>query len=126
LLGAFESLDVDELSSWLDADVVYQNTGLPDTCGRSAVEQFMSLLAPAFESCAVDVVSIMSTGRLVCVERVEHFVIADDAPIGIPGAELTMGIAGWFEVRHGNVVRWSDYWDTQIFSCTLGIPLPTL
>jgi limonene-1,2-epoxide hydrolase len=124
LLGALEMLDIEEIMSWVDDDVVFQNTGLPDMIGSEAMAQFMSPLAPALESMTIDVVSLMAKGNVVCAERIEHFVIAPGSPIGIPGAELTMRVAGWFEVEHGVVVRWSDYWDTQVFSSTLGIPLP--
>lgn len=124
LMGAFETLDADEIGSWLHADVLYQNTGLPDILGRQAVKQFIPQFAMAFESLTNEVVNMVSHGRLICTERIEHYVVAQGSPIGIPGAELTMRVAGWHEVKHGKVIRWSDFWDTRTFSDTLGIPLP--
>jgi limonene-1,2-epoxide hydrolase len=125
LMGAFETLDVEEIASWLHDDIVFQNSGLPDLVGKDAVEQFMSPLALAFDSFTIDVVTIMSKGKVVCTERVERYVVAEDSPLGFPGAELCLKVAGWHEIKHGKVIRWSDYWDTRIFSNTLGIPLPT-
>lgn len=125
LFGALETLDAEEIGSWLDNNVLHQNTGLPDMVGKLAVEQFIASLEPVFESLTIDVVSIMTKGNLICTERVEHIVISEDAPIGNPGAELTMCVAAWCEVHHGKIIRWADFWDTRIFSDTLGIPLPS-
>lgn len=123
LLGALETLDGEEIADWLHQDVIYCNTGMPDICGRDAVAQFIAGFGQVFEPLVVDVVGIMSQGKLVSAARIEHFVVRNDSPIGIPGAEVFLEAAGWFEIKNGKVFRWSDYWDTQVFTSTLGIAL---
>lgn len=125
LMGAVETLDPEEIAQWLANDVVYENTGLSDVVGKTAVADFFGPLALVFETFTVDIVNITSHGNLVCAERLECLRVSDDAPMGNPGAELVMKVAGWYEVQCGKVVRWSDYWDTLSFAETLGIPLPT-
>lgn len=123
LMGALEMLDAEELADWLHQDVIYRNTGMPDIVGGDAVAQYIGSFEQIFEPLAIDVVSIMSQAMIVCTERIAHFVVRQDSPIGNPGAELYLKSASWYEIKQGKVFRWSDYWDTQSFA-TLGIPLP--
>lgn len=124
LMSAMETLDPTQIGHWLHDDVVYQNSGLPDVVERTTVEQFLAAFLGAFASLTTRIVSIASRGPLVFTERLEHHVLSHDAPIGYPGAEIMLRVAGWHEVRNGVVVRWSDYWDTREYVATMGIDLP--
>jgi len=123
--GALETLDPEEIGSWLDDDIVYQNTGMPDLVGKATIQQLYGQFMLAFESITVEIVSIVTRGPLVFTERFEPHVVAETSPVGYPGAQMAIKVAGVHEVRHGAVVRWSDHWDTRAFITTLGIDLPS-
>lgn len=52
---------------------------------------------------AIDVVNLLSEGRVVMVERVDYLA-APDRTISVP-------MAGVFEVRDGQITAWRDYFD---------------
>jgi limonene-1,2-epoxide hydrolase len=125
LLDSLQTLNPTLWLPFLSPNLLYQNTGMPDIVGRDNFFTFISGMVGFLSEFRAEIINVVSEGRLVATERIEHYTVAANSPVGIPGASLDLPVAGWFEVKHGKVARWSDYWDTATFTRALGIPLPT-
>ncbi len=103
--AAWRRLDMDALLQFFAADAVYHNMPLEPVHGIAAIrETFGMFLTPA-EHAEFELLAIASTGNLVFTERVDRFRIA--------GKEISLPVAGVFEVRDGKIVAWRDYFDMQ-------------
>jgi limonene-1,2-epoxide hydrolase len=96
---------------WMHPDAVWRNTGFPDAVGKAAV---MGLLGQYLQVSAmpygrVEMRSIAIEGDTkVLTERVDHL-WSDD------GKTHSAKIMGTFEVRDGQILRYSDYFDPTAF-----------
>lgn len=87
---------------------VWENVGLAVTKGaEEAIE-----LAKQFErqmgvaSVAVELKAIAASGNTVLTERIDHLLAADGRELDGPA------VMGAFEVEHGKIIAWRDYFDT--------------
>lgn len=102
-IEAWPTGDAARLAGFFAEDAVYHNVPLQPVQGREAIRQTLEELMSAGGRVAIDVVNLLSEGRVVMVERVDYLA-APDRTISVP-------MAGVFEVRDGQITAWRDYFD---------------
>ncbi|OBI10117.1 limonene-1,2-epoxide hydrolase [Mycolicibacter nonchromogenicus] len=110
-LDALRDEDLDTAAAALAEDVVYQNVGLPTIYGRSATIKVFRRLAGrgAFD---VKIHRIAAEGPAVLTERTD---VLTFGPL-----RLQFWVCGVFEVHHGRITLWRDYFDfLDMFKATL-------
>lgn len=110
-LEALRDEDLETASALLAEDVVYQNVGLPTIYGRSATIGVFRRLAGrgTFD---VRTHRIAADGPSVLTERTDALTFG---PL-----RLQFWVCGVFEVHHGRITLWRDYFDFfDMFKATL-------
>jgi len=110
-LAALADADLDTAAAVLAEDVVYQNVGLPTIHGRRAtIGVFRRMTGRAgFD---VKTHRIAADGAAVLTERTDVLTLG---PL-----RLQFWVCGVFEVHHGRITLWRDYFDfLDMFKATL-------
>ncbi|WP_024441208.1 MULTISPECIES: limonene-1,2-epoxide hydrolase family protein [unclassified Mycobacterium] len=110
-LEALRDEDLDTAAAALAEDVVYQNVGLPTIYGRSATIRVFKRMAgrAGFD---VKIHRIAADGSSVLTERTD---VLTFGPL-----RLQFWVCGVFEVHHGRITLWRDYFDfLDMFKATL-------
>ncbi|MCV7384231.1 limonene-1,2-epoxide hydrolase family protein [Mycolicibacter longobardus] len=110
-LEALADEDLDTAAAALADDVVYQNVGMPTIYGRSATIRVFRRLAGrgTFD---VKTHRIAADGSAVLTERTDALTFG---PL-----RLQFWVCGVFEVHHGRITLWRDYFDFfDMFKATL-------
>ncbi len=103
--NTLQNSDINQLLSYLHEDVIYQNMPWKPVNGHEGVRK---TLAPFISSgkCAVTKMEIhhtTSSGNMVMNERSETWEAGE--------VKLVLLVAGVFEIDHGKITRWRDYFD---------------
>jgi limonene-1,2-epoxide hydrolase len=106
--GTFADL-VASYRQYLDANVLYENTGVPPCKGIDAsialIESVCLVPKMDIQTIRVDIRNIAAIGNIVFTERVDwHFNRKGDAT-------LVPYICGVMEFENGKITRWADYYD---------------
>lgn len=116
--------DVDAAVDLLGADVAYINVPLPPIRGRERVRRAFKA-ATRFSGTGFEVYiqSISSEGDTVLTERTDVLIWGP--------MRVQLWVCGRFDVRHGEIVLWKDYFDWVYFTIALvrglvGIVLPSV
>lgn len=104
--AAWDRLDFDGLEALMSPDIRYANGPLPALQGRAEVIQYLRRAGP-FDACRWDMLSVAVTGTKVLTERVDHLVVR--------GIAIALPIMGVFDVPHGLIVHWRDYFDLAAY-----------
>jgi limonene-1,2-epoxide hydrolase len=109
-LAALQDQDIDAAGAVLDEHLVYQNVGFPTIRGRArAMKLFRGMEGRAgFE---VKTHRIAVNGSTVLTERTDVLVFG---PV-----RLQFWVCGVFEVHHGRITLWRDYFDMFDFTKAL-------
>jgi len=109
-LAALQDQDIDAAGAVLDEHLVYQNVGFPTIHGRArAMKLFRGMEGRAgFE---VKTHRIAVNGSTVLTERTDVLVFG---PV-----RLQFWVCGVFEVHHGRITLWRDYFDMFDFTKAL-------
>jgi limonene-1,2-epoxide hydrolase len=101
-LNALQDEDFDTASAALDADLVYENVGLPTIRGRDRTMKLLRAMEgrAGFE---VKIHRIAADGASVLTERTD---VLTFGPL-----RLQFWVCGVFEVRDGRITLWRDYFD---------------
>jgi limonene-1,2-epoxide hydrolase len=110
-LAALQDQDIDAAGAVLDEHLVYQNVGFPTIRGRArAIKLFRGMEGRAgFE---VKTHRIAVNGSTVLTERTDALVFGR--------VRLLFWVCGVFEVTHGRITLWRDYFDMFDFTKALG------
>jgi limonene-1,2-epoxide hydrolase len=111
-LDAFERMDGDELIEYFQHDAVYHNIPLPALRGREQILESLRGLRRRFQGLRIVTVNQVAAGNLVMNERVDIFLREDQ--------EISLPIAGVFELRNGKIQAWREYFDLPTFKGTAG------
>jgi limonene-1,2-epoxide hydrolase len=107
-LGFLRCGDVDRAVELLAVDVEYANVGLPTVYGRERVRQiFRATLARAESGFEVYVHAIAADGPTVLTERTDV--------LKVRRLHIQLWVCGRFDVHHGQIVLWRDYFDHLTF-----------
>ncbi|WP_319455256.1 MULTISPECIES: limonene-1,2-epoxide hydrolase family protein [unclassified Mycobacterium] len=121
-LNALQDQDFDTFESLLDANIVYENVGLPTVRGGARVAKMMRGMQGrmGFE---VKFHRNVAEGATVLNERTDAIVLG---PL-----RLQFWVCGVFEVQDGRITLWRDYFDMfDMVKATvrgvLGVAVPAL
>ncbi|MBI3785505.1 MAG: nuclear transport factor 2 family protein [Deltaproteobacteria bacterium] len=103
--AAWVRRDIAELLGYFAADAVYHNMPLEPLQGLEAIRATLEMFITPAQSIEFKMLAVASTGNLVFTERVDRFTIF--------GREVTLPVAGVFEIAAGKIVAWRDYFDMQ-------------
>lgn len=109
MLEAWQRLDLEAVMACVAQDAVF----LPDSSGepvrgQDAIRTLWARYMGLFASYSFEVRNMLSTDRLVMMERVERILRVDGQRIEIP-------VAAVFEIdANGKLVHWRDYWDPAV------------
>ena len=80
-------------------------------------EKTFAAFLDAFETIALDIVTIAGETDLVLAERVDRFTLKNG------GKYFELPVNGVFELKDGKIHRFSDYFDLQTFESRSGFKL---
>ncbi|MDZ4869780.1 MAG: limonene-1,2-epoxide hydrolase family protein [Alphaproteobacteria bacterium] len=116
-LQSWGGRDVDRIMSFFTPDAVYHNVPVAPIKGEKAIREIFDAFLGAFETIALDIVTIAGEGDLVLAERVDRFTLKEG------GKYFELPVNGVFELRNGKIHRFSDYFDLQTFESRSGFKL---
>ncbi|WP_063062184.1 limonene-1,2-epoxide hydrolase family protein [Nocardia sienata] len=101
-LHAVQADDFTTVAAFADESLVWQNVGLPTLRGRDRIVRAMRAGEGRLEI-QMRIRRIAADGGTVLVERTDAWIIGR--------VRMQLWVCGVFEVRHGQVVLWRDYFD---------------
>lgn len=110
-LDAWQDMDsyIKKLDEFLDPDIEWLNTGLPENRGIEQARTTLRRFATTFGSLKVEYLNIAEQGNKVWTERIDYIVDKDGKTVIVAP---DMGI---FEIEKGKIKRWRDYFDASPF-----------
>jgi len=111
-LEACVRADPDEFAGYFTEDAIWWNAPWKPVEGREAIRETLRRGAERMIALPWEIRHIVADGDIVMVERVDNFQVGEKRA-RVP----SMGI---FELRHGKIAAWRDYWDLQQFERQLG------
>jgi limonene-1,2-epoxide hydrolase len=88
-------------------DCVWEQTAIPTTTGPEEAAQLMlGMEAMGFKAIEVDYRNVVSSGDVVCTERVDHILGLDGTRKG------SFPVVGVTEFRDGKISSWREYFDS--------------
>jgi limonene-1,2-epoxide hydrolase len=100
------SPDAAELAGYFTEDGIYHNIPMDPVQGPRAIAEFVAGFTAAFDGIDFQVHKQVSDGNIVMNERTDVMRRKD-------GGEIALPVMGVFEVVHGKIARWSDYFDME-------------
>jgi limonene-1,2-epoxide hydrolase len=107
-IEAWSRLDPAELASFFAEDGIYHNIPSAPVQGRSNVEAFIRGFTANWTETTWDILTIMSVGDTVMVERLDR-TRAGDRSVDLP-------VIGVFELEDGLIKAWRDYFDLATYT----------
>ena len=102
-MTAWSRRNLDEIMSFFDDDAVYHNIPMAPARGKDAIKGAINTFLPMAKSIEFKVLTTAAAGNLVMNERVDIF--------DMGGKRIELPVAGVFEIRHGKIAAWRDYFD---------------
>ncbi len=115
-LGAWQKRDVPGIMDCFAPDAIYHNVPVAPIEGIDGIRETFEGFLSAFEYAELEIVRIAAEPNLVFAERVDHFRLHDGRSVDLPEN-------GVFELRDGNIWRFSDYFDLASFEGPTGLKL---
>ena len=115
-LGSWEDRDLDVICSAFADDAVSHNVPVAPIEGIAGIRAIFQAFLDAFAEAKLDIVTLAAEPGLVLAERVDYFTMND-------GRKVVLPVNGVFEVRDGNITRFSDYFDLADFEKQSGFKL---
>jgi limonene-1,2-epoxide hydrolase len=105
-----------ELAAFFTEDTVYHNMPLSPVTGRGAIADTIATFIrpgpPGIEGIEFRVMNIAADGPVVMTERVDVF--------RLPEKSFELPVMGTFELSHGKISAWRDYFDMNQFNSRMG------
>ena len=107
-IDSWNRMDWDAVIDAFTEDVVYHNIPMEVIEGKAAAAEFITT---GMDLEAVDwkLLSIAENGDKVLTERVDNFYL-------VGGKTVSMPVMGTFEIEHGKIKAWRDYFDLATFT----------
>src|SRR5881409_1681651 len=90
-------------SAGFTPDAAYHNIPVEPVTGHDGIRELLNMFAPAADAAEFEIVNIASRGSLVFTERIDRFTMN--------GRQVSLPVAGVFEIRDGQIAAWRDYFD---------------
>jgi limonene-1,2-epoxide hydrolase len=109
--AAWADGDVDALLTYFADDAVYHNMPIAPVTGKDAIRTTIEGFANGVDKIEFRVRNIVADGDVVLTERVDVFVT--------PATTIELPVMGTFEISHGKITAWRDYFDLNQFMSQL-------
>lgn len=110
-ISAWSNLNAEELANYFTEDGIYHNIPSSPVDGRDNIQRFITGFIRTWESTDWEIVSLLSQGDTVMVERVDRTIVA--------GSPVTLPCFGIFEIEDGKIKHWRDYFDLATYTTAL-------
>ncbi len=101
--AAWRSADPDALLAFMTNDAVFHNVPMDPLVGEEALRAAFQAYFLAASNFHFEILHMASSENVVFVERLDHFDIGD--------AHVELPCNGVFEIVHGRIAVWRDYFD---------------
>lgn len=108
---AWSNPSTELLSSFFTEDAVYHNIPTPPLNGLPSIRKAFEGFVKGWESARFEMVNIAANGNVVITERIDH--------IKMQGKQVSLPVAGVFEVEGEKIKAWRDYFDMGMFQNAL-------
>ncbi|UXA04735.1 nuclear transport factor 2 family protein [Mycobacterium sp. SMC-2] len=115
-LGSWQGRSLDSICRGFADDAVYHNVPVEPVEGIAGIRAVFQGFLEAFSDAKLEIVSLAAEPGLVLVERVDYFTMNDGRTVVLP-------VTGVFEVKNGEITRFSDYFDLADFERQSGMKL---
>lgn len=102
-IAAWSNLDAKQVAEYFAEDGVYHNMPYDSVEGKENIEKFISQFIQNWTETNWDIISILSSGNLVMVERLDRTKTRDKS--------VDLPCCGIFEMKDGKIKIWRDYFD---------------
>jgi limonene-1,2-epoxide hydrolase len=103
-IAAWSRLDVEELLGYFTPDGTYYNMPIAPVSGHEALRPFITGFVAGWGETTWEVRHLVEAGDVVIAERVDRTVTKDGKQVDLP-------CCGVFEMEHGKIKVWRDYFD---------------
>jgi limonene-1,2-epoxide hydrolase len=100
-LGAWSTLDVDEITGHFAVDAVWDLGHVGNFAGVDAIRAAVSSFVERMSQCDMEIVNLAVADNIVLTERVDHFTMGEKT--------IDLPIMGAFEVAGDKITAWRDY-----------------
>ncbi|MBI2203012.1 MAG: nuclear transport factor 2 family protein [Candidatus Rokubacteria bacterium] len=97
--------NLDAIMAFLSDECVHHNMPIKPLVGKTAVREFVADFISRWDTIEFEIQHLASGGDVVMTERIDRFARA--------GKSFELPVAGVFEIAHGRIVAWRDYWDLE-------------
>ncbi len=116
-ISEWSNLNAEKLASYFAEDGTYYNIPSSEITGRENIEQFIAGFIRPWGSTDWEIISLLTEGNIVMVERLDKTVVAGK-PVNLP-------CFGYFELENGKIKMWRDYFDLATYTDALTAALET-
>lgn len=113
-VAAWPERDAAKVASFFNENAVYHNMPLEPIKGREAIEAAVATMMDLGGRVEVDITHLVAEGSVIMTERIDRFITPDKT--------VTLPVMGTFEVHHGMITAWRDYFDLNHFTSQLKDP----
>ena len=102
-----EGADSETLLGYFAPDAVYHNMPMEPAVGHEAIRGVLDIFLGMATHIRFEVVNQIAAGNLIMNERIDHMMVGD--------RQISLPVAGAFEIVDGKIVAWRDYFDMAAF-----------
>lgn len=110
-VAAWPTGDSSSLRHFFTDDAEYRNGPLEPVKGRDAIVATLATFMAMGGEVGVEVPHVVSDGPVVMTERVDR--------LTLNGRTLSLPVMGIFEIHHGAISAWRDYFDLAQFTAQM-------
>lgn len=108
---AWPKRDAAVLGRFFGEDAEYRNGPSQPVRGRDAIVDTLASMMALGGEVEADIIHMVADGPVVMIERIDY--------VKLGGNRAGLRIAGVFEVHHGVITAWRDYFDSTEFGTQL-------
>jgi limonene-1,2-epoxide hydrolase len=106
-ISAVGRKDLEAAMALVAADCYYDNVPLGHMRGTEKMREFLAPIFAGEGPLEFEIVRQSCSGNIVMNERIDRFIMK--------GRQIALPVAGVFEVNHGKITFWRDYFDNGMF-----------
>src|SRR5262249_10344439 len=111
-VAAWSRLDPSELATYFTDDATYHNVPLAPVTGRANIEATIRAFTTSWTATDWELRHVLAAGDIVMAERIDRTAAG--------GRSVALPIVGVFELEHGKIKCWRDYFDLATYAQTIG------
>ncbi len=101
--SAWERLNIEEIMGFFADDAVYHNIPVDPVVGVDAIRAMIEMFTTGVERIEFQIKHLSANHDVVLTERIDVFHKADHS--------ISLPVMGIFEIQHGKITAWRDYFD---------------